>query len=83
MRRGLLADRPNWFIQPPTGSLRVRAQIRYQHVAAPATVQLTGDGAIRVLFDEPQSAITPGQAVVFYDEDDCLGGAWIYEAIGD
>ncbi len=80
LRRGLIADQPNWLIDPPSGSLRITAQIRHQHRAAPATVECREGGRIRVVFDEPQSAITPGQAVVLYDGEDCLGGGWIQRA---
>jgi tRNA-specific 2-thiouridylase len=74
------AARVNWLIEPPSGPLSCWAKIRYRHQAAPATVMpLEGDGA-RVDFAEPQSAITPGQAVVFYDGDRVLGGGWIERA---
>ena len=43
-------------------------------------MRLTGDDTFEVVFDEPQSAITPGQAVVLYDGDVVLGGGWIEEA---
>ena len=54
--------------------------MRY-HQAAPATVECLEQDWIRVQFDEPQSAVTPGQAVVFYDEDRVLGGGWIERAL--
>src|SRR5258706_7196551 len=50
------------------------AKIRYNHQPQPATLQVTGNDEIRVTFDEPQSAITPGQAVVCFDGDVVLGG---------
>jgi tRNA-specific 2-thiouridylase len=77
LRRSLLADRVNWLIDPPTATLRCSAKIRYLHQAASATVAPTGDAQAEVAFDEPQSAITPGQAVVFYDCDRVLGGGFI------
>jgi tRNA-specific 2-thiouridylase len=52
-------------------------KIRHRHEAAPALVEKTGPGEVRVTFDEPQRAITPGQAAVFYDGDIVLGGGWI------
>ena len=72
----LVASRPNWLIEAPTGPLRCQAKIRYRADAADALVTPTATG-VRVEFDEPQSAITPGQGVVFYDGDRLLGGAWI------
>jgi tRNA-specific 2-thiouridylase len=76
----LLASRVHWLTDPPAGPLPCQAKIRYRHAPAPATVTaLPGDGA-RVDFTEPQSAITPGQAVVFYDGPRVLGGGWIEKA---
>jgi tRNA-specific 2-thiouridylase len=78
---GLLASRVHWLTEPPAGPLPCQAKIRYRHAAADATVTaLPGDGA-RVRFAGPQSAITPGQAVVFYDGSRVLGGGWIEEAV--
>lgn len=57
--------------------LRCSAKIRYNAQPQPATLLRTGDDSIRVEFDVPQSAITPGQAVVCYDGDVVLGGGWI------
>jgi tRNA-specific 2-thiouridylase len=75
--RVLHADRLNLLTEPPAPTFRTHAQIRYLHRAAPATAHLLGDGRLRLVFDEPQPAITPGQAVVLYDDDRVLGGAWI------
>lgn len=77
LKHGLVADRVNWLCPAPTSSLRVHAKIRYAHRAATATVTPVDAGVIRLRFDEPQSAITPGQAVVLYDGDRVLGGGWI------
>jgi tRNA-specific 2-thiouridylase len=72
----------NWLIDPPLATpLECTAKIRYRHFAAPARVLALEDGATRVEFVEPQSAITPGQAVVFYDGSRVLGGGWIERAI--
>jgi tRNA-specific 2-thiouridylase len=74
----LEADRLNWLIDPPpTGPVRITARIRSHHVAAPATLEWGGGNSARVTFEEPQSAITPGQAAVFYDGDLVLGGGII------
>lgn len=60
---------------------RLTAKIRYRHTAAPCTAWQTGEGAIRVVFDTPQRAITKGQAVVLYDGDIVVGGGRITETI--
>ena len=57
--------------------MRVQAKIRHRHEPAAATVEKIGDDEVLVTFDEPQRAITPGQAVVFYDGDVVVGGGWI------
>ncbi|MGH9565156.1 MAG: aminomethyltransferase beta-barrel domain-containing protein, partial [Candidatus Angelobacter sp.] len=59
--------------------MRVQAKIRHRHAPASATVEKTAAGEVLVTFDEPQRAITPGQAVVFYDGDLVVGGGWIAE----
>ncbi len=79
---GLVASRVNWLIDAPqTEPLTCQAKIRYRATAAPATVTATADGGARVTFAAPQSAVTPGQAVVFYDGDRVLGGGWIEQAV--
>src|SRR5579871_5425362 len=57
--------------------MRVTAKIRHRHEAAPAVIERSGDDEVLVTFDEPQRAITPGQATVFYDGDVVVGGGWI------
>ena len=59
--------------------MRVQAKIRHRHEPAPAIIEPAANGEVRVTFDEPQRAITPGQAVVFYDGDLVVGGGWIAE----
>jgi len=59
--------------------LRVFAKIRHRHEPAPAVLENAPNGEVRVTFDEPQRAITPGQAVVFYQDDLVIGGGWIAE----
>jgi tRNA-specific 2-thiouridylase len=76
----LRAARVNWLVDAPERPLSCHAKIRYRHDAAPAQVLATADGGARVEFDERQSAVTPGQAVVFYEETRILGGGWIEEA---
>jgi tRNA-specific 2-thiouridylase len=58
-------------------SMRVTVKIRHKHQPAPAIIERTGSGEILATFDEPQRAITPGQAAVFYDGDVVVGGGWI------
>ena len=67
----------NWIsgAKPPDG-LRVQAKIRHQHRPAPATLFPQGPG-VRLVFDDPQRAVTPGQAAVFYQDDLVVGGGWI------
>mgnify|MGYP001061528122 CR=1 FL=1 len=75
----LVAGQVNWiaFQQPPE-RLRALVKIRHKHEPAWAEVRpLPGSDAVEVRFDEPQRAITPGQAAVFYDGDVVLGGGWI------
>src|SRR5450755_4190 len=57
--------------------MRVMAKIRHRHEGAPALIEKSGDDEILVRFDQPQRAITPGQAAVFYSEDIVVGGGWI------
>ena len=57
--------------------MRVRVKIRHRHEGAPAVLENSGDSEVLVTFDEPQRAITPGQAAVFYDGDIVVGGGWI------
>jgi tRNA-specific 2-thiouridylase len=64
----------------PSSPLLVHAQVRYKHSAACATVTPLGDRRVRLTFDDPQPAISPGQAAVFYDDEIVLGGGWIESA---
>lgn len=74
----LIAHKMNWIsIDELREPVRVHAKIRHRHEPAPAVVENAGNGEVRVTFDEPQRAITPGQAVVFYDGDIVVGGGWI------
>ncbi|HEY1910803.1 MAG TPA: tRNA 2-thiouridine(34) synthase MnmA [Vicinamibacterales bacterium] len=76
-RTRLTASRVNWIAERPEQTLRLEAQIRHRHQAAPATVHALDEGRAEVVFDAPQSAVSPGQAVVFYDGDAVVGGGWI------
>ena len=57
--------------------MRVSVKIRHRHEPAEATIEMTGADEIVVIFDQPQRAVTPGQAAVFYDGDVVVGGGWI------
>jgi tRNA-specific 2-thiouridylase len=77
-RTRLTASTVNWVGGAgPDGWLPVTAQIRHRHAAAPAKVRRTAEERAELEFDAPQTAITPGQAVVFYDGNEVLGGGWI------
>jgi tRNA-specific 2-thiouridylase len=67
----------NWIIPEPDSTLRACCRIRYRHREAPAAIEPLGGGRFRVVFDEAQQGVTPGQAAVFYDGDRVLGGGWI------
>jgi tRNA-specific 2-thiouridylase len=79
LRARLSAKDINWLSIPPvTAPLRAEVKIRNKHAAAPATIFPTADeNRVEVHFDEPQRAVTPGQAAVFYSADLVLGGGWI------
>ncbi|HYM16597.1 MAG TPA: tRNA 2-thiouridine(34) synthase MnmA [Dehalococcoidia bacterium] len=81
MAGALVAESVNWLAGPPPAVLRADAKIRYRTPAAPATVAPLPGRTANVVFDRPQRAITPGQAVVFYDGDEVLGGGAILRAI--
>jgi len=74
----LHAKDANWIaIDRVDKPIEVTAKIRHRHEPAAARVEDAGEGRVRVTFAEPQRAITPGQAVVFYQDDVVVGGAWI------
>jgi tRNA-uridine 2-sulfurtransferase len=60
-----------------TDPMRVTVKIRHRHDPAAAVIERIGADEILATFDEPQRAITPGQAAVFYDGDLVVGGGWI------
>lgn len=68
----------NWVaFDEPSGPVRADVRVRYRHQEAPATITPLGGGRARVRFDEPQRAVTPGQAAVFYRGEEVVGGGWI------
>jgi tRNA-specific 2-thiouridylase len=79
---GLEATALHWVGAPPPDGERLRAKTRYRQGEQPCRVMRTGERESRVLFETPQRALTPGQSVVFYDEEACLGGGVIARVTG-
>ena len=79
MSTHLRANRLNWISIPElTEDIRVTIKVRHRHTPASATLSPGPDGTVTAIFDEPQRAITPGQAAVFYQQDEVVGGGWIF-----
>lgn len=77
-QRVMRAERCNWIaVDHPGEPFEATVKIRYNHPGSSATVHPTPNGGVRVEFKEPQRAITPGQATVFYQADVVVGGGWI------
>lgn len=84
LAEGLVAQGMSWVsIPPPQEGFRAMGKIRYRHPGGGCRVTPHGEDEILVTFDEPQEAITPGQALVLYQDDVVLGGGWIQEVCGD
>lgn len=80
--RGLTANEMNWVAgQPPAESFVCNAKFRYRQPDQGVKVEVTGPDTCRVTFDKPQKAVTPGQFVVFYKGEECLGGGPIQEVL--
>ncbi len=73
----LTAGNLSWVSRPPEGEIDVRSKIRYRHGGVPSRVSVTDNGEAIVSFSEPQKAVTPGQAIVFYKDETVVGGGWI------
>lgn len=81
-RQTLIADQVHWSgIAGIKEELRVQAKVRYKDEATSATVYPENDGRIRLTFDEPKRAMTPGQSVVLYNGEDLLGGGIIEKVL--
>jgi len=91
---GLVANKLNWLIKKNSSPLpretlakwgllyrgKISVRIRYRHPAVPATIKVDGDEA-KIIFDQPQRAVTPGQSIVFYKDDLVLGGGIIKKPV--
>lgn len=78
MGRECRLERVNWILpEAPQEPIRCEVQLRHQHPPAPAQVIPQGPDTVKVLFDEPQFGIAPGQAGVMYEGEEVLGGGWI------
>ena len=78
----LIATDSSWIGAAPTGldeGLRCHAKVRYRQPDQACVVTTLDDDRVEVRFDERQKAVAPGQFVVFYDENRCLGGAVIHQ----
>ena len=80
--RELTCGNLHWLAAPPTGPRRCTVRVRHRHTDQPATLHPDAADTVRVLFDEPQRALTPGQFAVAYDGDRCLGGGTITAVVG-
>jgi tRNA-specific 2-thiouridylase len=79
----IMAGEPSWISgSSPPLPMRCAAKIRYRQSDRSCAVEQGPDGRIRIQFDKPQRAVTPGQYVVFYDGEICLGGAVIEQRLG-
>ncbi len=68
----------NWIaFDKPAAPVRAEVKVRYRHDPAMATIHALEDNRARIVFDEPQRAITPGQATIFYHGEEVVGGGWI------
>ena len=77
---GLQAEDVSWIIAPEEEAFAATCKIRYRHQPVGCQVQLLPDGCCNVHFDQPQKAVAPGQALVFYRDDEVLGGGRIVKA---
>ncbi len=78
MSVGLTARQLHWVDrQGPADGAKIAVKTRYRQQDIPCTAYVQGDDELRVIFDEPVAAVTPGQSAVFYDGEVCLGGGII------
>jgi len=79
LARRLVTEAPHWLAEPPTGAFTCHAQVRYRQPPLPCRVEPAGH-RLTITFDKPVRAATPGQSVVLYQGERCLGGA-VIEAV--
>ncbi len=75
--QALIADQLHWTAGEVPEKRDLKAKIRYRQTDQPCRIEPLPDGRVAVVFDQPQRAVTPGQSVVFYDGEECLGGGII------
>jgi tRNA-specific 2-thiouridylase len=81
---GCMVGGVNWMIGGPAEPIDAACRIRYRHQEVASRITPRDGGSVEVVFNQPQSGVTPGQAAVFYDGDRVLGGGWIATSgIGD
>jgi tRNA-specific 2-thiouridylase len=76
-KKKFIVKRVNWLAKCKKKKRKLGVKIRYNHKKALASVKILGGNKAEIEFMEPQSAITPGQAAVFYDGEYVAGGGWI------
>ncbi len=75
--RSCRVEQINWIVPPLSRSMDALVRVRYRHPPVPARLVPRDEFCAEIIFDEPQSAVTPGQGAVFYQADEVLGGGWI------
>jgi tRNA-specific 2-thiouridylase len=78
---GLQAETVSWIVAPEAATFTATCKIRYRHQPVACQVQLLAGDSCEVTFDQPQKAVTPGQALVFYRGDEVLGGGRIERSL--
>jgi tRNA-specific 2-thiouridylase len=73
----VLAQDLSWTLKPPEAGQALQAQVRYRQAAQDCRVLAVDDQSLEVQFTQPQRAVTPGQSIVLYDGEVCLGGGII------
>jgi len=81
LKNSFIAEKLSWVSEPPSTKFKANSRIRYRHKEDLSTIELIGEDEALIDFIKPQKAITPGQAVVFYNDDKLLGGGWIREVL--